>query len=268
MKEHAQYHTTPISAMANTLAAILQVQDVAGSDELDEVVRFAYGADCARVVLFTPSAVGTEVLSHYQQHAARLKDIAPMAVDMVVPHPADPVTSLASMYAGVQVDAKTAARGFDEGTPPMRSLMTECKGKRRMAILMGDKHPARHLWQQTGAEILTGHSDMDVVTKAIECIRKDCYDFILVLVQEFDEMMHAARLYGKRCNAAMDNHLTEFNLLADAASVYMRDNTFIGFCPDHGCHRDALGGGTHHSHRADDLNVTHYFGVVSSLKQF
>lgn len=270
MKEQMQYHTTPIAAMANTLAAILSVRDIAGTEELEDLVRYAYQGDAKQVLLFCPSAVGSAVLSHYHELADKIKANAPIAQEFVVPYPADSATALASMFAGVMVDKSNRDaydRVFDdaERAEAQRSLFSECKGKRRVCVCMPDGHPARNLWQNTGAEIITAKQDMDVVTKATECIRKDCYDLLVVLVTEFDEMLHAVKLYGKRCDAAMEHHITEFQLLCDAMQVYTRSNTFVGFCPDHGCHAGILGGGAHHSHRAEDLNVTHYYGVLSSL---
>ncbi len=270
MKEQLQYHTQPIAALANTLAAILEVRDIAGTDEIEALVRYAYEGEAEHVLLFCPSAVGADVLSHYHEHAAKLKNIAPHAEDFVVPYPAHSLTSYASMMAGVKVDKHNVAqfdRGFDEGKGAPRSLFDECKGKRRAAIFLGDKHPCRNLWQNTGAEIYTGTTDMDLVAKAVEMIRKDCYDLLVVFVREFDDMLHASKLYGKRSDSAIDNHIAEFELLSDAASVYMRGNTLVGFCPDHGCHKSFLGGGAHHSRKSADLNVTHYYGVVSSLKR-
>ena len=270
MKTQTQYHTQPISAVANTLAAVLQIRDVAGTDEIEALVRYAYDGEAEHVLLFCPSAVGSEVLLHYHTEADSIKALAPLAEDFVVPYPADPVTSYASMMAGVTVDKSNRQdyeREFDADGEPPRSLLTECKGKRRAAIFATDKHPCRNLWQNTGAEIYTARTDMDVVTKAVEYIRKDCYDLIIVLVNEFDQMSQATKIYGKRADTAIANHVTEFTLLADAASVYMRGNTFVGFCPDHGCHKDLLGAAAHRSHRPDDLNVTHYYGVISSLKQ-
>lgn len=270
MKSQTQYHTTPIAAMANTLAAILEVKDIVGMDELTEVVRYAYEGEAQHVVLFCPSAVGTSVLAHYDEVADKIKRIAPLRQDFVAPYPADSATSYASMFVGVTVDDKNKQafeHAFDDKGEPIRSLFTECKGKRNAVVLLNEKNPCRTLWRDTGAEVVTARSDMDVVTKAVEYIRKDCYDLIVVMVNEFDEMLHAVQLYGKRCDSAIQNHQTEFELLADAASVYMRGNTFVGFCPDHGCHKDLFGGGAHKSRKAEDLNVTHYFGVVSSLKK-
>ena len=270
MKTQLQYHTTPIAAMANTLAAILEVKDIVGTEELEDLVRYAYEGEAEHVLLFCPSAMGSVVMDHYHEVADRVKHVAPLAQDLVVPYPADSVTSYASMMAGVTVDnANKAAydRVFDDKGEPIRSLLTECKGKRRVAVLTTEQHPCRSIWRDTGAEICTARTDMNVVTKAVEYIRKDCYDLIVVMVDEFDNMLHAVQLYGKRCDQAVQNHATEFELLVDAVAVYMRGNTFVGFCPDHGCHRDLLGGGTHRSRKADDLNVTHYFGVVSSLKR-
>lgn len=265
-----EYHTTPISAMANSLAAILEVKDIVGTDELEDLVRYAYEGEAQHVLLFCPSAVGTAALAHYHEQADKIKAIAPIRQDFVVPHPADSVTSYASMLAGQMVDRSNKQaydRAFDQSGEGMRSLLTECKGKRRTALFMSDKHPCRTLWQNTGAEIYTARTDMDVITLAVEHIRKDCYDLLVVFATEFDDMVHAGKLYGKRCDQAVQNHQSEFELLTDAASVYMRGNTFVGFCPDHGCHKGFLGGGSHHSSKADDLNVTHYYGVVSSLKR-
>lgn len=271
MKEQIAYHTTPISVMANTLAAILEVKDIVGTDEVEQLVRFAYQGEAKQVLLFCPSATGSTVLDHYHELTAKVKNIAPNAMDMVVPYPAEEVTALASMLDGVMVDKANRDlydRTFDE-TPekePPRSLLTECKGKRRVVCCMPERHPARRLLEHTGAEISTAASDMDAVSQAIECLRKNCYDLVIVLATEFDDMMHAVKLYGKRTDAAMEHHVTEFELLCDAAQVYTGANTFVGFCPLHGCHKDILRGGAHHSHRADDLNVTHYYGVVNSLK--
>ena len=270
MKTPLQYHTTPIAALANTLAAILEVKDIAGTDELESLVRYAYEGEAEHVLLFCPSAVGSVVLDHYHDLADKIKGIAPIAQDFLAPYPADTAASYASMLSGVTFDhtnRQAYERVFDDKAQPHRNLLTECKGKRRVAVITTDQHPCRRIWQDTGAEICTARSDMDVVTRAVEFIRKDCYDLIIVMVEEFDAMLHATRLYGKRCDQAMQNHVTEFELLSDAVAVYMRGNTFVGFCPDHGCHKDFLGGGTHRSHKAEDLNVTHYFGVVSSLKR-
>ena len=271
MKEQVQYHTMPISALANTFAAILEVKDIVGTDEMEDIVRVAYTGDAKQMLLFCPSAAGSAVMAHYEELASKVKTTSPIACDLVVPFPADSATSLASMFGGVMVDKgnKDAYdRTFDDNpdAQPPRSLFTECKGKRRVCVCMPEHHPARNLWQNTGAEIITARLDMDVVTKATECIRKDCYDLIVVIVTEFDDMLHAVKLYGKRCDAAMEHYITEYQLLCDAMQVYTRSNTFVGFCPDHGCHAGLLGGGTHHSHRAEDLNVTHYFGVLESLK--
>ena len=269
MKTPLQYHTTPIAAMANTLAAILEVKDIVGTDELQDLVRYAYEGEAEHVLLFCPSALGTVVLDHYHDVADKIKRIAPVAQELIAPYPADTASSYASMMAGVTYDHGNKAfdRVFDDKGEPLRNLLTECKGKRRVVVLTTDLHPCRRIWQDTGAEICTARSDMDVVTRAVEYIRKDCYDLIIVMVTEFDDMLHAVRLYGKRCDQAMQNHATEFELLTDAVAVYMRGNTFVGFCPDHGCHGDLLGGGTHRSHKAEDLNLTHYYGVVSSLKR-
>ena len=246
------YHATSIGALANGLCAVLSVDNIVPGGEPEDLVRFAFAGEAQRVLLFLPKALGTAVCDRFAQYMDAVKDIAPMRLDWAVPYPACNQNTLHTLF---------------EGAPPQKEsrldLFDACSGKRRCAVVATKHHGIKTPFVNT--EWIECDNDMATVAKAIDLLKQDCYDLIAVCVGAFDVMMDATPLYGTRCEHAFANHVKEFALLCDAAGVYQQYNTLVGFCPTYGAHKGFLCG-KHNRHFPEDLNVTHYFGVVSGLK--
>lgn len=252
MKKNQEYHSTSIGEIANGLCAVLNVANVAPGGEPEELVRYAFRGNAQRVLLFCPAALGSDICDRFAQYLDNVKDVAPMRMDWVAPYPGNSKHSLQTMLTGAS----------DDKTHAGKTVFDACEGKKRCAVVCNKRHLKEGF---ANAEWIVCNTDMEVVSKSIALLKQDCYDFLVVCVNEFDTMMGATPLFGNKCAQAFSNHTKEFALLCDAASVYQKINTLVGFCPEYGAHKGFLCG-KHNRHYASDLNVTHYYGVVSGLK--
>ena len=247
------YNNQSIAQLANGLAAVLNIDNIAPGEEPSDLVRFAFGGEADRLLLFHPSALGTAVCARFGEQMDAVKALAPMRMDWVVPYPATAKGSLLAMYSGATEPVKE-----------QRTLFDACQGKRRCAIVVSKHHGLKTDLAQV--ETYRCATDSETVRQAIALLKQDCYDLIAVCVCGFDTMMQASSLYGNQCSRSFATHIQEFALLCDAAGVYSRTNTLVGFCPDYGAH-EGLWCGKHNRHYPADLNVSHYFGIVAGLKQ-
>lgn len=251
-----------MGVMANTLAAILQVQDVQGAPQaLEDLVRQSYHAKVDRVILFHAGAVGDSTLSHCPAALSAIHRLAPLSYELLAPYPARNAASLAALYGGT---ISASARG--KIAPPPHTLFAQLQAAgKRCALVAPRDSRLLTLFSAGDVELVTAVGDAAIAAKAVELIKQNNYDLIAVYQNQYDTLLHAGRPFGRRAVKAVDDHIAALDLLASAAQVYYTGNTLLGFCPDHGCHRTELGLGSHSRNLPQDLNVTHYFGFLSSL---
>ena len=252
------YHSKPIGAWANTLAHIYGVHtDDASFSAEETLVQKAIEGGARRVLMFHPAGVGTEVLSLHADRIGSMHDVCPHTFELCAPV-ADSSKSLLSLYGG---------RMPQKGEETLPLLSTLKKEGKRCALLCTQASTFASACKEAGIEVYRLHDDMSVISKAVELLKADNYDLLIVQQTEFDTMLHASRLKSKACTVALDNHLNALSLLAGAIEVYSTQPTLVAFAPEHGAHGGLFGTGTHRSHSPADLNVTHYVGVVSPLRR-
>ena len=109
--------------------------------------------------------------------------------------------------------------------------------------------------------------DNEVIARAVQLIKEDKYDFIVVYNQEFDDVMHRSHPNSKRSQKALDHHAQSFDILGRAVTENWKShNTLIGCATDHGTHREWYMLGQHCKNIPEDMNIKHFYGVIKSSK--
>lgn len=103
----------------------------------------------------------------------------------------------------------------------------------------------------------------EVNAKALELIRADDYDFIVVYNGNYDTTMHRNAPEGEASLQALAENMQTFHRLAEAVETHWTGHrTLIGFAPDHGCHEIDGGLGSHGLDMPEDLNILHFYGIL------
>ena len=98
--------------------------------------------------------------------------------------------------------------------------------------------------------------------KAMELIKEDKYDLMVVYNGDYDSTMHKNGPEAEVSLNALKGNIAAFDRFGQAIDEYWRGHdTLLGFAMDHGCHEIDDGCGSHGLDMPEDLNILHLYGV-------
>jgi hypothetical protein len=258
-----------IAAITPTMCEVMRIAPPAlcSSAPLDAVVRAAReafnGSATEKCLIFAPDAIGSHLFDEHPSLRERIAAAAPVAVSLrsVVP-PITPV-AFASMFTG----AEPAEHGIRESIRPVLGCDTLfdalVRAGKRVAIVAVEGSSIDRMYRERGLDHFAEDYDPQVTARAISLLEADEHDLIVAYHQEYDDTMHRHGPFAPEAVQAARNNVESFVEIAQAFDTHWRAyNRVLAFTPDHGAHANPeRGGGTHGDDIADDMEITHFFGL-------
>lgn len=133
---------------------------------------------------------------------------------------------------------------------------------KKTAIVAVENSSMSILYQERKMDYYLLPYDDEVNEKALELIREDRYDLLVVYNQEYDDVMHRTGPESEHSLKAMRHQIAAFDRLANETKrCWAQHDTMICWATDHGIHQLPDGHGWHGDDIEEDLNVMHFYGI-------
>ncbi len=270
------YSCFEITQTAATVAALMGFEAPKDSAPQNPVVydkaMAALPANCDRfdrVLLYNPDAIAWWL---YQKYTALFSE-ALLRSDLQIPvgsvMPSVTPVCFASMYSGVMPD-KHGIKAYKKPVLTCDTLFDAAiRAGKRCAIVStaGDSISCIFLSREMDYFLYPTYEE--VLAKALELIKEDQYDLLVVYNATYDATMHKVGPESELALSVLKQNAADFAKLVDAVKEHWQGhNSFYGFCPDHGCHEIDGGCGSHGLDMEEDMNVIHLFGTATGKVDF
>lgn len=235
------------------------------------------GARCDRVFMYNPDAIAWWIYQKYKAYFAPLETGctdkasaafkaggAPLMLEMrsVVP-PKTPVC-FASMYSGLTPEE----HGIRKYEKPVLTVPTifdalPAAGK-KVAIVSTAGDSISLIFLNRPVDYFIYKTKQECNKKALELIREDTYDVIVLYNGDYDYWMHRVTPTGFMARRALRQNISTYCTLRDAiAENWQQHKTALAFAPDHGCHaKFGIPPGDHGEETARDMNIAHWWSFL------
>jgi hypothetical protein len=254
-----------ICAIAPTVCEFLGLRHPAASHSrvLEDVVRIrrTRGAEMPAVCLiFSPDAIGTVLIRKHPKIFRRVREIAPLRIDLRSVYPPKTPVCYASMFTGA-LPGTHGIREYVKRPPAVESVFDVVRDAgKKVAIVAVRESSLDTMFRKTGADHWSEASDKAVTERTLALIEAARHDLVVVYQQEYDDLLHRGTTESPEALEALKRHVGSFDSIARALSQRGRAPYMIAFAPDHGAHLDPVSGkGTHGEDIPEDMEVTHFF---------
>lgn len=266
-----EFNTFKLTNLAGTLAEIIGAErpkEAKGEvPEIKKLVAEKAGGKVDRMLIYNPDAVGQWVYEHFYDYFDAVRDNTDIKVDYLTAFPPKTPVCFATMFTG----ADPEVHGIQKYTKPVLKIDTlfdslPRSGKKvAMVAVAGQSIPK--IFAERNIDYYLMPYDGEVLEKALELIKEDKYDVIEVYQQEYDDKMHRSTPKSRSSRLALRHYNEAFKQLCAAVREnWQTHDTFVTFSPDHGVHRPLFGLGSHGANIPQDMNISHFYGVIQKVK--
>lgn len=223
---------------------------------------------CDRVVMYNPDAQAQWLYKKYPEIFAAVSERCALEYPLATVMPSVTPVCFATMYTG----AYPEKHGICKYEKPVLTVETIfdvlIKAGKKPVIVAPEGFSVAKIFLERKMDyyIIPAGADADetVVTKGIELINEDKYDFVVIYNGMYDSVMHAT---NPESEAAMDwlkHHTGAFARIHSAAKAVAAaagHTTLVGYATDHGVHTNAKGRGAHGENIPEDINITHFYDI-------
>jgi hypothetical protein len=240
---------TPKTCNAKTISEVVNVI------KTDAIIK--------KLLLYLPDAVGETIYKDYSSNFQPVKQIAPINVKMRSIYPTYTPVCFASMFTGAHPDTHGISK-YEKPVIKIDTLFDSfIKVGRRVAIVAVKDSSMDIIFRNRTIDYFSEEYDPEVEKRAIELIREDHHDLIVVYHQEYDDTMHRTTPRSPDALKAFRKHIQSFKRLGNAF-IDQNNNIprLVAFLPDDGVHLDPITGkGTHGTDEKEDIEVRHFWGI-------
>ena len=228
----------------------------------DYVDRIFGGEKADRIVMYNPDAIAQWIYEKYPEYLTAATKNSDIAIPLCSVMPSVTPVCFGTMYTGAQ----PCVHGIQKYEKPVITIETLFD-----VLLAAGKKPALITYQKCSLSRIFLERNMDyyhfeegdiedVNAKAMEVIREDAHDFIVIYNGNYESVMHkngpesARSLAELRVNAHMFAALSKL-----IQENWKHHNTLMGFAMDHGCHEIDGNCGSHGLDMPEDLNIVHLY---------
>lgn len=263
-----------IAAVTPTVCALMGITPPLGSEAaplaepLASARRVLGGRAVARCLIYCPDALGRVAVQRYTSAFDRVRERAPLSVDLQSVLPTVTPVCFATMFTG----ASPATHGIRKYEKPVLTSPTLfdalTASGRQVAIVAVAGSSVDTIFRGRPIQYHSETYDAEVSQRALSLLRADGPEVIVVYHQEYDDVMHRTEPNASAAVEALDRHVASFEMLADAVdAAWSRFARAVLFAPDHGVHLDpTTGHGTHGSDQPEDLEVVHFYRFAASQR--
>ncbi len=267
MKNYKAESFPMLTTITPTLYALMGIElpSISTKQTLNKIISIGKerlsSSHLEKALIYAPDAIGATFLDDHEELAKKIEKIAPYKVEVCSVFPPKTPICFASMFTGAQPDV--------HGITAYKRPVLECEtvfdvlihAGKKVAIVAVKNSSIDLIFKGREMVYYSEYYDPQVIVRAIELIKSDIYDFIVVYNQEYDDMLHETTPSSPQCINASKHYIESFELLKQAIDNYWQKyNRMIAFMPDHGAHIDPeTGKGTHGLNIPQDMRVYHFF---------
>jgi len=255
------YNTECITGVCQTIDSLLGIEGHEGAAApIASVLENASGA-CDRIFMYHPDAVAAWIYEKYRALFAPLEKRADLKLPMLSVVPLVTPVCFASMYSGMQPEK----HGILQYVKPVLRVQTVfddlVRAGKKAAIVSTEGDSISLIFLERDIDYYIYKTKEECNRKALELIREDRHDLIVLYNGDYDYWMHRTSPDGRRALKSLKENTETFCGICDAVNESRkRHRTALAFAPDHGCH-EVMGGrlGQHGIKAPCDMNIDHFW---------
>ena len=267
MKNYNVESLPTLTTITPTLCALMGIEppSISTKQTLIKIITIAkerlLSSNLEKTLIYVPDAIGATFLDDHEELAKKIEKIVPFKVEVCSIFPPKTPICFASMFTGAQPDV--------HGITSYERPVLECEtifdvlihAGKKVAIVAVKDSSIDLIFKDRDIAYYSEYYDPHVTVRAIELIKSDIYDFIVIYNQEYDDMLHKTTPSSPQCINATKHYIESLELLKCAIDKYWsKYNRLVAFMPDHGAHIDPeTGKGTHGLNIPQDMRVYHFF---------
>ena len=233
-------------------------------DAIDRLVKksTAHGK-VDRVFMYNPDAVAMWLYQKYTDFYLPLLDHTKLTLPLRAVMPSVTPVCFGTMYTGALPEVH-GIRTYEKPVIRIDTLFDALlRADKKCAIVSTEGDSLSHIFLERDMDYFIYPTVDECTAKALELIREDRHDFILLYNADYDSTMHRYAPEGQESLAALKKNIRVFDTIAETIRQHWQDHkTLLGFAPDHGCHEIDGGLGSHGLEMPEDLNILHFYTVI------
>lgn len=266
------FHSISMTKASSTFSEALGIEKPNEADDAIKLVkdlRETYvGGSVDRVLVYNPDAIGLWLFQKYTNDFAPVLKHTQLGVPVKTVMPSVTPVCFGTMYTGVLPEVH-GIQAYEKKLITTDSLFDAAvRAGKKVAIVAVAGSSMSVIFKERDIDYYILPYDQEVNEKALELIKEDNYDLLVVYNQEYDDTMHRTGTESEESLMAMHNHIATFDMLANAVKKHWKKhNTMICWATDHGIHQLENGHGWHGDNIEEDMNVMHFYGVYPKTEQ-
>ena len=259
-----------MTQLARSVANAMGIEAPASSgpsiSSVDRLVGDKLPNKAERVLIYNPDCIGHWFWQKYTEMFLPVEKYTQLAVPVATVMPSWTPVCFGTMYTGA-LPAVHGIQGYFKPVIKTDSLFDAAvRAGKKVALVAVANSSMEKIFAEREIGYYIMPYDTEATEKGLELLQEDKYDLVVVYNQEYDDMIHTHTPEAPESMAAASHHVADFDRLASTAERVWKEkgrDGLIVWASDHGCHVDWEGHGNHGEFREEDINVMHFYGVVS-----
>lgn len=266
------FNSLSMTRVASTLTDAIGVERPIAADEgisMVKDIREEYvGGIVDRLLIFSPDAIGAWLFQKYTNDFAPVLKHTQMGLPVSSVMPSVTPVNYGTMFTGalpkvhgIEIYEKKLIKTDTVFDAAIRS------GKKVAFLALLDSSMSI-IFREREMDYFIFPNDDELNEKALELIKEDKYDVLLVYNMGFDDAIHATGAESEFSLSVMRKHIDAFDRIASAVKQQWKNHdTMICWLTDHGIHQGTDGHGRHGDDIEEDRNVMHFYGVYPKERE-
>ena len=255
--------TTVAAALTEAMGIDKPAQADAANPAMKALLENSGVEKVDRILMYNPDAVAMWLYSKYTEYYLPVQKHTSLTLPLQSVMPSVTPVCFGTMYTG----ALPEVHGIKAYVKPVIQIDTVfdalIRAGKKPAIVSTAGDSLSKIFLEREMDYFIYPTAEEVHQKALELVKADEYDFILVYNGTYDSTMHRHAPEGAESLEVLKDNMAKFDEMASAVKKYWKGHdTLIGFAPDHGCHEIDGGLGSHGLDMTEDLNILHFYGVI------
>lgn len=257
-----------ITKTAGTILGLLGIEKPGGMAEgigqvLEQWEAAFSGEKCDRIFMYNPDAVAMWIYEKYRDYFVDIDRNADIALPMLSVMPSVTPVCFASMYSGL-MPKEHGIMKYEKPVLKVKTVFDVLAGAgKRTAIVSTKGDSISEIFLGRNVDYFIFPSKEECNEKALELIKKDEHDVIVLYNGDYDYYMHRFTPEGKRPLRVLRENIETFTCVCEAIGKNKTAHrTAAVFAPDHGCHKTCLFLGNHGSKKECDRNIMHFYRFI------
>ncbi len=232
------------------------------------VIKLGGGKKIDRAVIYNPDAVALWLFEKYPDLFTPAVESSDISAPLRSVMPSVTPVCFASMYSGVLPEK----HGITKYTKPVLTCETlfdrMIAAGKKCAICSTTGDSISKIFLERDMDYFIYPTERQVNSKALQLIKKDIYDLIVIYNGNYDSTMHHHGPEAKKSLKVLKKNTAVYSkIVAKIRECYGNHRVFYGFCPDHGCHEIDGNAGSHGLDCEEDMNIIHFYGIFEEAEK-